>query len=471
MRLRIFDARHLNSTGSERKMQRDDYENFSQKLVKKLGKTVTMDENAFFFERGSTGSKNGIRLGSVVCKQFDATYDDSDTERYYVGVISAKDNNGEEKYKGYLFYELTNLVAKYLEDVWRDRYDCVADDDAMVNAACDALFENFLENFSDHTGINWKILRALSLQNYEGAKFQGKILFVQPNDDSCVKVPIAGNGKIIFQKEEVRRIRKLLTGCVRESSSNTIDSGDSEKEKDDSEKKKEKERALVFKREDISMKQWRAYSEKMYVMLGYACPADVPNAWEVEIEGPQKFKISFAKKDLFRVLDSQPQLIQEAYVQQWTQIRNLFEIPCEVPPDSKDSVEDFLTKVEAGNHGAAVIFMNLEEGTKAKEYMESLKKNDRGYAVEGALEPSLTVMDGAVVIDTKTKKIVYCGMIVDGLVEGKGDMARGARHNSISTFCTYFNSEYKEPVAAIVFSEDGGSTLYPKELSEWHGEL
>ena len=63
MRLRIFDARHLNSTGSERKMQRDDYENFSQKLVKKLGKTVTMDENAFFFERGSTGSKNGIRLG------------------------------------------------------------------------------------------------------------------------------------------------------------------------------------------------------------------------------------------------------------------------------------------------------------------------------------------------------------------------------------------------------------------------
>ena len=174
----------------------------------------------------------------------------------------------------------------------------------------------------------------------------------------------------------------------------------------------------------------------------YACPADVPNAWEVEIEGPQKFKISFAKKDLFRVLDSQPQLIQEAYVQQWTQIRNLFEIPCEVPPDSKDSVEDFLTKVEAGNHGAAVIFMNLEEGTKAKEYMERLKKNDRGYAVEGALEPSLTVMDGAVVIDTKTKKIVYCGMIVDGLVEGKGDMARGARHNSISTFCTYFNSEY-----------------------------
>jgi hypothetical protein len=92
-------------------MQRDDYENFSQKLVKKLGKTVTMDENAFFFERGSTGSKNGIRLGSVVCKQFDATYDDSDTERYYVGVIGAKDNNGEEKYKGYLFYELTNLVS------------------------------------------------------------------------------------------------------------------------------------------------------------------------------------------------------------------------------------------------------------------------------------------------------------------------------------------------------------------------
>lgn len=283
--------------------------------------------------------------------------------------------------KSYLFYELTNLVAKYLEDVWQDRYDCVADDDAMVNAACDALFENFLETFSDHTGINWKILRALSLQNYEGAKFQGKILFVQPSDGDCVKVPIKGNEEIIFQKKEVRRIRKLLTGCVRESSD---DSGNSVKEK---------ERALVFRRRKIRMEQWRAYSEKMYVMLGYACPADVPNAWEVEIEGPQKFKISFAKKDLFRILDSQPQLIQEAYVQQWAQIRNLFGISCKVLPDNEDSVKIFLDKVEAGNHGAAVIFMNLEEGTKAREYMEGLKKNDRGYAVEGALEPSLTVMD------------------------------------------------------------------------------
>ncbi len=73
-------------------MQRDDYENFSQKLVKKLGKTVTMDENAFFFERGSTGSKNGIRLGSVVCKQFDATYDDSDTERYKICETSIRDS-------------------------------------------------------------------------------------------------------------------------------------------------------------------------------------------------------------------------------------------------------------------------------------------------------------------------------------------------------------------------------------------
>lgn len=440
-------------------MQRNDYENFSQKLVRQLGNAVAMDENAFFFELESTPVESCKRFKSVVCKQFDAVYDDLDTEKCYVGVISAKDNKEKEKYKSYLFYELTNLVAKYLEDVWQDRYDCVADDDAMVNAACDALFENFLETFSDHTGINWKILRALSLQNYEGAKFQGKILFVQPSDGDCVKVPIKGNEEIIFQKKEVRRIRKLLTGCVRESSD---DSGNSVKEK---------ERALVFRRRKIRMEQWRAYSEKMYVMLGYACPADVPNAWEVEIEGPQKFKISFAKKDLFRILDSQPQLIQEAYVQQWAQIRNLFGISCKVLPDNEDSVKIFLDKVEAGNHGAAVIFMNLEEGTKAREYMEGLKKNDRGYAVEGALEPSLTVMDGAVVIDTKTKKIVYCGMIVDGIVKGKGDMARGARHNSISTFCTYFNSEYKEPVAAIVFSEDGGSTLYPKELSEWHGEL
>ena len=39
----------------------------------------------------------------------------------------------------------------------------------------------------------------------------------------------------------------------------------------------------------------------------------------------------------------------------------------------------------------------------------------------------MTVMDGAVIIDIKTGKIAYCGMIVDGLVKEVGDMARGAR--------------------------------------------
>lgn len=427
-------------------MQRDDYKKFSQKLVRQLGNAVVMDENAFFFELESTPVESCKRFKSVVCKQFDAVYDDLDTEKCYVGVISAKDN--KEKYKSYLFYELTNLVAKYLEDVWQDRYDCVADDDAMMNAACDALFENFLETFSDHTGINWKILRALSLQNYEGAKFQGKILFVQPGDGDCVKVPIEGNEEIIFQKKEVRRIRKLLTGCVRESFD---DSGNSVKEK---------VRALVFRRRKIRMEQWRAYSEKMYVMLGYACPADVPNAWEVEIEGPQKFKISFAKKDLFRVLDSQPQLVQKAYEQQWAQIQSAFKIPYNTA--ELEWVDAFLSEINSSNHGAAVIFMDLAQSTKASKYMKRLKKNGRGYAVNCEQEASLTVMDGAVIIDIKTGKIAYCGMIVDGLVKEVGDMARGARHNSIATFCTYFNSKYKEPVAAIVFSEDGGSTPYIK---------
>lgn len=422
-------------------MQRNDYENFSQKLVKKLGKTVTMDENAFFFERGSTGSKNGIRLGSVVCKQFDATYDDSDTERYYVGVISAKDNNGKEKYKGYLFYELTNLVAKYLEDVWRDRYDCVADDDAMVNAACDALFEDFLEIFSDHTGINWKILRALSLQNYEGAKFQGKILFVQPGECKNLKIAVQGNEAIQFEKRQVRRIRKLLTGCVKNSAG-----------------KLGTELALVFERENIPPNQWRMYSEEMYSMRGYDCPKNIPTAWVVEIEGAQKFKVSFAGYALFRVVDSQLQWTQVECLRQWEGIRNIFGTSV----NHQEKIVKLLREIENGNHGAAVIFMNLKE-QKARTYMENLKKLERCYGVKekkARSVSSLSVMDGAVVVNVKTGKIEYCGVIVDGRAIKKGDMARGARHNSISTFCAYFNSKCELPVAAIVFSEDGGSTCY-----------
>ena len=91
-------------------MLRSDYENFSQKLVQKLGKTVTMDENAFFFERESMGSKNCKRLGSVVCRQFDATYDDSCRDKYYVGVASVKDE--EEREHLLKSYSIGELIIK-----------------------------------------------------------------------------------------------------------------------------------------------------------------------------------------------------------------------------------------------------------------------------------------------------------------------------------------------------------------------
>ena len=443
MRLRIFDARHLNSTGSGRKMLRSDYENFSQKLVQKLGKTVTMDENAFFFERESMGSKNCKRLGSVVCRQFDATYDDSCRDKYYVGVASVKDEEEREKYTGYLFYELADIVATNLEDVWRDRYDCVADDDAMVDSACDALFEDFLERFSNHTGINWKILRALSLQNYEGTKFQGKILFIQTGECKNFKITVQGNEAIAFEKCQVRRIRKLLTGCVRNS-----------------EEKLDTELALVFERKSIKPNQWRTDSEKMYIMRGYGCPKNIPTAWVVEIEGAQKFKVSFAGHALFRVADSQLKWTQVECLQQWEEIRNRNIFGTDAA--QQDVIKKLLEAIENGHHGAAVIFMNLEE-QKARNYMENLKKLERCYGVEENMESpvsSLSVMDGAVVVNVKTGKIEYCGVIVDGRAIKKGDMARGARHNSISTFCAYFNSKCELPVAAIVFSEDGGSTCY-----------
>lgn len=57
-------------------MQRDDYKKFSQKLVRQLGNAVVMDENAFFFELESTPVESCKRFKSVVCKQFDAVYDD-----------------------------------------------------------------------------------------------------------------------------------------------------------------------------------------------------------------------------------------------------------------------------------------------------------------------------------------------------------------------------------------------------------
>ena len=71
----------------------------------------------------------------------------------------------------------------------------------------------------------------------------------------------------------------------------------------------------------------------------------------------------------------------------------------------------------------------------------------------------LTSIDGAVMIDPEG----YChavGVILDGIAQGEGDSARGARYNSALRYTSSSNA----PCLALVVSEDGGVDLVPNLL-------
>lgn len=152
-----------------------------------------------------------------------------------------------------------------------------------------------------------------------------------------------------------------------------------------------------------------------------------------------------------------PELVLEKWQSQLQTVCDIFSIKENV----KTKISKLLQKINNAEHGAAVVFLNLKKGSYAEERIQKLKQLDRGYGIHGRSVASHANMDGAIVVDVRTGKIDSIGVILDGSARKKGDMSRGARHNSLDAFCADFHARCAaEHVAAIVFSEDGGSSIY-----------
>ena len=132
-------------------------------------------------------------------------------------------------------------------------------------------------------------------------------------------------------------------------------------------------------------------------------------------------------------------------------------------------LENLISVLKEQHHGTSVIFLHHENEDNVKKEVERLCKVNRGtllqsnikYSVENGWDKdtllAITSIDGALVMDW-TGCCLAMGVIVDGKAADAhpGDVARGARYNSISTYVMqddFIRDGFK--VIGIIVSEDG----------------
>ncbi len=322
---------------------------------------------------------------------------------------------------------MVHLLFGYLKELWEGvYYDENFESDRDVIVVRDALCKKFSDKFTEKTQIDLGLLDDLSLLKYEGAKCRGSLLFLEETQASRVTTQIEPARPIFFCTDELRRIRKLMAGSSEKS-------------------------VLAFcRKKDV-------YDpEGEFICQGYTDAKDL-GSWKVKIVAPRQFIVCLGNKQLFRMNRMLPELVLEKWPGQLQTVCDIFSIKERV----EAKIFNLLEKINSAGHGAAVVFLNLKKGSYAEERIQKLKQLDRGYGIRGRSVASHANMDGAIVVDVRTGKINSIGVILDGSAWKEGDMSRGARHNSLDAFCADFHVQCAtEHVAAIVFSEDGGSSLY-----------
>lgn len=336
---------------------------------------------------------------------------------YTVGIHTAYHAN-------HLTNTILDLLQNYLQDLWNGRYDIVnLNSEKSAEEVSRSLLKQYINQFAYTTGIDLMLLDNLSHQKYEGAKCSGTLLFSETNPSSF-KAKVSSSTPICLETNELRQIRKLMAGAGGSS--------------------------LYFVRDEEN--------DDQFVFSGYTDQSTTQD-WKADITGSGKITVSLSNVNLFQIVDRIPCLIEDRLNGQLQEIYHLFSIN---DPFKQNQLQALLKEIEAQGHGAAVLFLNLKQGTAALERMNTLCELKRGFSVSNnVIMPALAAMDGAIAVNTETCEIAYFGLIVDGIARQPGNTARGARHNSLHTFCCDFRLRYcNEPVAAIVFSEDGGSTIY-----------
>lgn len=409
-------------------MNESEVRNFAKRLVKQVGKVIADNENLFFGEETSkapTGYAKKVQFLDGE-REIDA----------WVGICPK--NEAEAKY---ILRTMTDLLAECLNDVGQNQYDQLTNCSYDIAVLVEGIQKSFGERFTAYSGLPLELIDDLSIQNYEHARCVGTILFLDTSQRDLVNIRVIPKKEVYFCKDDLRQVRKLLAGA-----------------------------GIGKDRNGVCFLQERQLNsiDETYTMAGYAYSETIKtaNAWRIDIVDARKFEVYFGNIKLFRMEKMRVKLVKEEWEECLKKILHIFSIQ----DDSRiETIRMLLKEINEQEHGAAIIFLNLCEGSVARHRITNLFENNRCYKIEDCLQSkqkaaTCAEMDGALVFDVEKNRVSYAGLIVDGRVQNPGDMARGARHNSLATFyddfCAFCKEEnQKEPIAILVFSEDGGCKI------------
>lgn len=300
---------------------------------------------------------------------------------------------------------------------------------------CADMRNEIVNDFRMTYGLDFSLVDDLSARAYEKSHCCGKLLFIpemELNIDEQLSIKIQSKNEIYLSPKNLKQIRKLLAGA-----------GDN---------------TLVFQK-----------TKGGYAIRGYAItPCCLLWGWQIHICGVLEWYVGYCtdktQVDLFKFVRNIPQVLCDPVEVAYS------ELVGEFPHLARNTVvKEQIRYANEQSHGTSLIYVDLDNNL-VSERLEQLFSCERSLLAKMAHTKdlkSISGMDGAVIINVSkcenAASVVYVAAIVDGIAITSGLLDRGARHNSIYTFVTNLADNTKHQigvVCALVFSEDGGITVF-----------
>lgn len=288
--------------------------------------------------------------------------------------------------------------------------------------------------FKEMIGIQFNDLDLLSLTNYESKKPKGELVFVNIDNklnelrELCVWT--VDDTNITFNESNIKYIRKLLVGCA--------------------------DGALLFVKDsehDVPfflgvVNSYNKDKLPIHVFIkGYL-------KWSLTINGKEAFRKNYNRLSIKNDITADD--IMSAITTEFSRTKV-----------EKDNILNLINSLCECEHGAALVLLDgTNSNSSILNWLGDLKKFKKMISIETSnfdgnysFFEKTSAMDGAVVLDVTTAKVISVGAIVDGKTKVEGDPSRGSRYNSLKNF-TYIMAEFGEPIVTVVFSEDGDRYIF-----------
>lgn len=328
--------------------------------------------------------------------------------------------------------------------------------ESMAESIHDRISSRIFVDGEGFFGFRFQDVTDISEMTYEGETAYGSLLFLPkgaavPSVCGITLAHGSRHGDVLFQRSQLKYIRKLLAGVGKPS------------------RHKQDRQGLAFIQED---------GAERYRCIGYI-PEKYADQFPVKarINGHGKWILTLAEQDVLQVKGRQVCFPRNPIEESREALKAELHICSESDPNQNglpcfEEYQQFIEMLSQQQHGTSAIFLDLRNSV-VENRMNTLETHCRAQRVEpwdvlkikpdddraGAVD-GISRIDGCFIVDYTTGKLEFINVIVDGQAVVDGSLASGSRRNSIPCFLANLIQECRDIKAvAFLFSEDGDLTV------------